>query len=108
MTETEELYCIKKTNVNSVLSKNIFTTYVPISAAIYLDDNNKTLYYLNVHANNLRVSNKYFRELLGVTSEQLKSIKWLSESRNPAYNKSVRAPGIDMGSELEGNFLIEL
>jgi len=103
-----ELYGIKATNVDTVLTKNIFTTYVPISAAIYLDDKNKKLHYLNVCNNLLKVTPKYFRELMGLNSEQLHNVKWLSESRNPHYSKSVRAPGIDMGAELSSRFLIEL
>ncbi len=108
MSSRNELYGINETNVDTVLTKNIFTTYVPISTAIYLDDKNKPLHYLNVNEDNLRITNKSFKDLLGVNAEQLKQIKWLSESRNPTYNKSVKAPGIDMGSELDGNFLIEL
>ncbi len=103
----EELYGIKKTNVKTVLTKNIFTTYAPVSAAIYLEDHSLNIPYIFIKDNSLQIEERPFSNLLGVDKNNLKEIRWKSECRNPTYDKSKNAPGIDMGAELDNSFVLE-
>ncbi len=103
----EELYGVKNTNVSTVLTKNIFTTYVPVSASIFLEDKNLRLPVLSVGSGELKIEERFFSELIGTKKDKLKEIVWGSECRNPSYSKSRRAPGVDMGASLGDKFLLE-
>lgn len=108
-TEKEpELYRIYKTNVDTILTKNIFTTYLPISASIYMTDKGMKNPYLRVNKNGLAITHEKFEKLMGVKHSDLSDISWNSESRRREFKKSVRAPGIDMMPVLNGKDVIEL
>jgi len=102
------LFNIYKSNVDSVLTKNIFATYIPISASIYMSDNNIPNYYLTRDKNGLTIAKKKFEELLNVKPEDLSKIEWNSEERNSRFTKSRGSPGIDMVPILNGTELTEL
>lgn len=103
-----ELYGIRKTNQKTILTKNLFTIYLPISASIYMSDNNIQNLYLKREGSDLAISRAKFEELLGVGSSELPRISWNSEGRKREFNKSIRAPGIDMLPVLGSKELIEL
>jgi hypothetical protein len=103
-----ELYGIHSSNVSTVLTKNIFTTYIPISASIYMANKNILNHYLRLNKTNLVIDNKKFNELLGISLNELNQIIWKSESKNSAFDKSIGSPGIDMVPVLNGKELLEL
>ena len=103
-----ELYGIFQTNVSTVLTKNIFTTYIPISASIYMAQKKIVNHYLRRDENGLIIDKKKFNELLGIKLNDLNKITWKSEARNRRFSKSVGSPGIDMIPVLNDEELIEL
>ena len=103
----EELYGIKNTNVETVLTKNIFTTYIPVSTSLYLENFEKKIPVLCVRSGELKLEYENFPKLIGVEKQDINNIIWRSESRNPTYNKSIRAPGVDMGAVLKDDFRLE-
>jgi len=104
-----ELYGIHKHNkTKGILTKNIFTTYLPISAAIYLSDHDKDVLYISRAKSGLELSYKPFWELLGVDRSLLHDIKWCSQEKNSKFKNSIGAPGTDMIPILRGRELTEL
>lgn len=108
---TAALYGINKFRVkkNDILTKNIFTNYVPISASIYLRDRGMEHHYLQVDAKGeLELAHKKFEDILGVKYSDLPNILWESPGRNKNHVKSIGAPGFDMMPYLGDRQLIEL
>ena len=105
---SSELYGISRHNVDSILTKNRFSTYLPISAAIYMSDMEMNLIYLSTENNNFTITSKSFQDLLGVTQEQLHQIEWYSQGRNSRHTASVNAPGMDMIPLFNNRELVEL
>ena len=83
--ESAELYGIFQSNVSTVLTKNIFTTYVPISASIYMAEKNIENHYLSRNKTGLIVDKKKFDELLNIELSDLSKIQWKSEARNSRF-----------------------
>jgi len=106
--ESAELYGIFQSNVSTVLTKNIFTTYVPISASIYMAEKNIENHYLSRNKTGLIVDKKKFDELLNIELSDLSKIQWKSEARNSRFTHSIGSPGIDMIPVLNGVELMEL
>jgi len=102
-----ELYSIFNSNVDSLLTKNIFATYVPIAASIYMTHKNVPNYYLRRDNSGLTIDKKKFDKLLEVKPEDLSKVKWNSEEKSRRFTKSIGSPGIDMVPTLNGNELTE-
>ncbi|MBA7632095.1 hypothetical protein ES703_39637 [subsurface metagenome] len=108
MVKDSELYGIKIINLETILTKNVFTTYLPISASIYMSDKGIPTTYLKREESGLVISQTRFEELLGIRSSDFSRISWNSEGRKSSFGKSIRAPGIDMLPVFGRRELIEL
>ncbi len=97
----KELYGIEHTAVKTVLTKNIFTTYMPVSVAIYMDDKGLKIPYIYVHSGKLAIKEVPFSALLGIKKQDLSKVTWENEFRNPHHTKSIRPPGIDMAALID-------
>jgi hypothetical protein len=116
----QQLYGLNHTNCdNGILSKNIFTDYLPVSVAIYMDDGRMPLNYIKVgdpdtgqmdlseEPSGLIFEEINFSDLLD-TDQDLGDLNWKHEAHHEDFNSSFRAPGIDLVVEENGNDLIEL
>ena len=97
------------------MSKNIFTDYLPVSAAIYMDDNGIDVKYVRVgdsetgqmslgdDESGLVISERSFKDVIGIQSD-LGEINWKHEAHMDGFDSSFKAPGIDLVVEEDGDF----
>lgn len=117
--EKSELYGINNSNCDTILSKNIFTDYLPIAMSIYMMDNEIPHQYIKIGSPevgqtkvgdslDLKITKKPFYEILGVNKDNVDKINWKHEHHLSEYNKSINAPGIDIVCSLDSEEIIEL
>jgi hypothetical protein len=102
-----QLYGIEKTNLDDLLTKNIFTTYLPVSTALYEESKGVRLKLISCVDSGLTLDYTTFHDVLGVAPKSLGQIEWMSTTKVSDYDKSKGNPGIDMVPRLNGSDLTE-
>lgn len=97
-----ELFGINDTNVRSVMSKNVFTTFFPIAAAVYMSNQNMPLKYICVRNNALEITDIMFEDAIGVKRDDIGRVRWKSEAHPKMFDHSANPPSVDLVPELDG------
>ena len=103
-----ELFGINNTNVKSMMSKNVFTTFFPIAAAVYMSSRNTPLKYIRVKNDSLDVADIMFEDAIGVNRGDMGRVKWKSEAHPKAYDHSANPPHVDLVPEIDGTEKTEM
>lgn len=107
--DIHELFGIYHTNSEeSLMTKNVFTTFFPISAALYLSSKNRPVQYLLVRNNQLVSEEIMFENAIGVSRDDLRDISWDREIHPKKFKSSEHAPPVDMVPTLDGKQKLEL
>ncbi len=102
-----ELFGIHQTNVDTVVSKNRFATFFPVSTALYLSSKDRPIKYLRINNGELDVTEIMFERAIGVDSDRLKDVHWNSETHPKLFDKSAEPPQMDMVPTLGGREMLE-
>ena len=104
-----ELFGINDTNVKSVMSKNVFTTFFPIATAAYMSSRNIPLKYVRVKdSGSLEIADIAFEDAIGISRDDMERVKWQSETHPKAFSHSANPPPVDLVPELDGTEKTEL
>jgi hypothetical protein len=104
----DELYGIHDSNVPTVLTKNIFTTYLPIAASLYMMDNGIKQSYLKLGRSGLVIEEAAFDEIMATDAESLHTAVWNSSAKRASFDKSINPPGIDIIPVMNGEEFLEM
>ena len=99
--ESPELFGIHRSNVCSMMSKNIFTTFFPVATALYLSSKGRPVKYLRLRGGELDIDEILFERAIGVDSGDLQRVEWNSEIHPDLFAKSPNAPPMDMVPTLD-------
>lgn len=91
-----ELFGIHHSNVQSMMSKNIFTTFFPVATALYLSSKGRPVKYLRLRDGDLDIDEILFERAIGVDSNDLQHIEWNREIHPDIFTSSPNAPPMDM------------
>lgn len=92
----------------SVVSKNIFPTFFPISAALYMEEHNIPIRYVRICNGKLALSEITFSDILEVGSDKLNTIKWNREQVPKKFSKSLNGPPMDVVPVISEEELLEM
>jgi len=103
-----ELFGIHHTNKEeSILTKNVFTTFFPVATALYLSSKGRPVKYLHVRNGNLDTTEILFEKAIGTDSASLKNISWDSETHPDLFANSANPPQMDMVPTLDKKQMLE-
>lgn len=109
MTAKTELYGIAKTNCDgSIMSKNVFPTFFPVAAALYLNSKGKSIHYIRMKGGSLELDRVKFADALRLDGERLNEVVWHRTSRPNRFKRSYNGPPVDLVPELDGKHGLEM
>ncbi len=109
MTAESGLYGIRKTNqTKSLMSKNVFPTFFPVAASLYLTDKGKPINYIHVRDGNLVTGHIGFADALQLDKNRLPDVIWHKEARPDRFGQSSYGPPADIVPVLDGKHGLEM
>lgn len=109
MTGTSGLYGINKTNQRkSVMSKNMFPTFFPVAAALYLNDRGESIHYVRVKDGELALDSIRLADALCLDNDRLHEVTWYKEARPDRFGQSSHGPPVDVVPVLDGKQGLEV
>ena len=109
MIDTPGLYGIFKTNqTKSIMSKNVFPTFFPVAAALYLTDQNKPIHYISTRDGQFVLEHIRFEDALRLKKNRLREVTWQKDVRPDRFGHSSNGPPVDIVPVLDGKHGLEL
>lgn len=96
MTGRAGLYGINKANQKSLMTKNLFTTFFPVAAGLYLNDLGKRIHYVRVKDGRLVLDSVGFADALCLDKDRLGDVVWNKDVRPSRFEHSMYAPPVDL------------
>lgn len=108
MTGRAGLYGINATNQMPIMTKNLFPTFFPVAAALYLGDMGKRVHYVCVKDGDLALDSVEFAAALCLNKDRLGDVVWHKDVHPDRFARSTHAPPADLVPVQDGRQGLEV